>query len=52
MASNATLGVETRVRKRTRENRDANAGEAIPGLLNDIVITHVDRKSVVEGKSV
>jgi hypothetical protein len=43
MASTATLGVETRVRKRTRENRDANAGESIPGLLNDIVITHVLR---------
>ena len=46
MSSNATLGVETRARKRTRERRDANAanaGEAIPGLLNDIVVTHVLR---------
>ena len=46
MSSDATLGVETRARKRTRERRDAtapNAGEAIPGLLNDIVITHVLR---------
>ena len=46
MSSDATLGVETRARKRTRERRDAtapNAGEAIPGLLNDIVVTHVLR---------
>ena len=45
MSSNATLGMETRTRKRTREKRerDANAGEAIPGLLNDIVVTHVLR---------
>ena len=46
MSSNATLGVETRARKRKRERRDAssaNAGEAIPGLLNDIVITHILR---------
>ena len=44
--SNATLSMETRARKRKRERRDAtaaNAGEAIPGLLNDIVITHVLR---------
>ena len=46
MSSNTTLGVETRSRKRKRECRDAtaaNAGEAIPGLLNDIVVTHVLR---------
>ena len=43
MSANATLGAETRGRKRKRERRDANAGEAIPGLLNDIVITHVLR---------
>ena len=46
MSSNATLGVETRARERKRERRDAsaaNADEAIPGLLNDIVITHVLR---------
>ena len=46
MSSDAKLGVETRARKRTRERRDANAanaGEAIPGLLNDIVVTHVLR---------
>ena len=42
MSSDATLGVETRARKR-KDERDANAGEAIPGLLNDIVITHVLR---------
>jgi hypothetical protein len=46
LSSNATIGMETRARKRKREYRDANAanaGEAIPGLLNDIVITHVLR---------
>ena len=41
MSSNTTLGVVTRSRKRKRECRDTNAGEAIPGLLNDIVVTHV-----------
>ena len=44
MSSNATLGVETRASKRKRVCRDAtaaNAGEAIPRLPNDIVITHV-----------
>ena len=40
MSFDATLGVETRARKR----RDANAGEAIPGLLNDIVVTHILRR--------
>ena len=43
MSSNTTLGVVTRSRKRKRECRDTNAGEAIPGLLNDIVVTHVLR---------
>jgi len=46
MSSNATLGVETRACKRKRARRDAtaaNAGDAIPGLLNDIVITHALR---------
>ena len=46
MSSSATLGVETRARKRKQERRDAtaaDAGEAIPGLLNDIVVTHVLR---------
>ena len=42
MSSNTTLGVETRACKRKRE-RDANAGDAIPGLLNDIVVSHVLR---------
>jgi hypothetical protein len=45
-SSSATLGVETRAQKRKQERRDAtaaNAGEAIPGLLNDIVVTHVLR---------
>ena len=41
MSSTATLGVETRMRKRKRDAHVANAGEAIPGLLNDIVVTHV-----------
>ena len=31
------------MRKTKRERRDANAGDAIPGLLNDIVVTHVLR---------
>mgnify|MGYP006073455635 FL=1 len=46
MSSSATLGVETRARKRKQERRDAtaaDAGEAIPGLLNDIFVTHVLR---------
>ena len=46
MSSNATSGVETPSSKRKREIRDASAaiaGEAIPALLNDIVITHVLR---------
>ena len=43
MSSTATLGVETRMRKRKRDAHVANAGEAIPGLLNDIVVTHVLR---------
>ena len=29
------------MRKRNRERRNANAGEAIPGLLNDIFVTHI-----------
>jgi hypothetical protein len=37
--------METRARKRKRERSDANAGEAIPGLLNDIVVTHVLRSA-------
>jgi hypothetical protein len=41
MPSNATIGVETRACKRKHELCDANAGEAIPGLLNDIVVTHI-----------
>ena len=42
MTFDATLGVETRASKSKRE-RDANAGEAIPRLLNDIVVTHILR---------
>ena len=42
-------GKKARARKQKEERRDAsaaitaNAGEAIPGLLNDIVVTHVLR---------
>ena len=42
-------GKKARARKKMKERRDANAantanaGEAIPGLLNDIVVTHVLR---------
>ena len=37
-------GKKARARKEKKERRrDANAGEAIPGLLNDIVVTHVLR---------
>ena len=39
----AMSGKKARARKQKRERRDANAGEAIPGLLNDIVVTHVLR---------
>ena len=38
----AVRGVITRAFKRKRQ-RDTHAGEAIPGLLNDIVVTHVLR---------
>ena len=40
------LGMETRASKKKSSRRDAhaaNAGEAIPRLLNDIVVTHVLR---------
>ena len=37
--------METRARKRKRERSDANAGETIPGRLNDIVVTHVLRSA-------
>ena len=50
MSSNATLGVETRARKRKRVICDvaaaasaANAGEAIPGLPNHLVVEHILR---------
>ena len=43
MSSTATLGVETRMRKRKHDASAANAGEAIPRLLDDIVIEHVLR---------
>ena len=39
----ARSGVETRAGKRTRE-RDAHAGEAIPGLPLDVVVSHVLRE--------
>ena len=44
LSSRAMIGAESRARKRTRERRDAtaaNAGEAFPRLLNDIVVTHI-----------
>ena len=44
MCFHAMSGKKARARKEKRERgRDANAGEAIPGLLNDIVVTHVLR---------
>ena len=46
LSSNAVIGMTNRAQKRKSERRDAsaaNAGEAIPGLLNDIVVTHVLR---------
>ena len=46
MSFAATLGVEYRARKRKRVCRDANTangGDAIPRLLNDIVVAHVLR---------
>ena len=48
-SSNAMSGKKVRARKKKRERRDANAantanaGEAIPRLLNDIVVTHILR---------
>ena len=39
----ARSGVDTRAGKRTRE-RDAHAGEAIPGLPLDVVVSHVLRE--------
>ena len=42
MSSNATLGVKTRGQKRKREC-DAQLGEAIPRLPNDVVVTHILR---------
>ena len=46
MSSVATLGAETRARKRKRGRRDANpaiAGEAFPGLPNHVVVEHILR---------
>ena len=45
MSSDATLGVETRARKRTREKRarDANAGEAFPRLPDHLVAAYILR---------
>ena len=40
MASTATLGLETRAQKGKRQ-RDAQVGEAIPGLPNDVVVAHI-----------
>jgi hypothetical protein len=49
LCSNATLGMETRARKTKSARRDAHAadaGEAIPRLLNDIVVTHISKLSI------
>ena len=43
MSSNATLGKKTRSSKGKRERRDADAGGAIPGLPNHLVVTHILR---------
>ena len=45
MSHNPALGMETAVRKRKREKseRDAEAQEAIPGLPDHLVVTHVLR---------
>ena len=46
MVFDATLGAETRARKRKRGRRDANpaiAGEAFPGLPNHVVVEHILR---------
>tara|TARA_B110000902_G_scaffold121004_1_gene141803 strand:- start:355 stop:534 length:180 start_codon:yes stop_codon:yes gene_type:complete len=43
MVFDATLGAETRARKRKRERRDADAGEAFPGLPNHVVVEHILR---------
>ena len=38
----ATCGVETRARKRKREDRDAQAGVAFPGLPFDVAVSIVE----------
>ena len=38
MSSNATLGKKTRSSKGKRERRDADAGGAIPGLPDHLVV--------------
>ena len=43
ISSNATLGAETRSRKRKRDIRDAYADGAIPGLPNHLVVAHILR---------
>ena len=55
-SSNAMSGKKARARKQKRERRiantasTANAGEAIPGLLNDIVVTHVLRSEYFDAR--
>tara|TARA_B110000093_G_scaffold150069_1_gene163848 strand:- start:160 stop:399 length:240 start_codon:yes stop_codon:yes gene_type:complete len=51
MFSDAVRGEHTRARKRKRE-RDANAGDAIPGLLNDIVVAHVLRSEYFDDPAI
>ena len=44
LSSNAMGGKKARARKKKSERcREGNEGEAIPGLLDDIVVTHVLR---------
>ena len=41
MSSTASAATASRTQKRARVTRDANAGEAIPGVLNDVVIARI-----------
>ena len=46
LSSNAVIGMTNRAQKRKSERRDAsaaNAGEAIPGLPNHVVVEHILR---------
>ena len=43
MVAEATRGVETRARKRKREDLDAQAGVAFPGLPFDVAVSLVEK---------